>query len=172
MSYEISRRANAASLQRAPSPSIFGLKFASRLKRLWIGRLGPQWLFDLEYQSWEQIIRRVTSKLASISRRFGLTNLPTTLSRSLRMPFEGMNPRFGMASTPTMLTRCSRRMRGFEDCWFSYRTSSQKRRSRKTTQLQYHGRPGSSIGGRMRRALAAVPIYTNPVWAAGETRDS
>ena len=105
MSYEISRRANAASLQRAPSPSIFGLKFASRLKRLWIGRLGLQWLFDLEYPSWEQIIRRATSKLTSLNRRFGLPNLPTTLSRYLRMPFEGMNPHFGAANTPKTLTR-------------------------------------------------------------------
>ena len=140
--------------------------------RLWIGRLGVHWLFDLEYQSWEQIIRRATSKLTSLNRRFGLPNLPTTLSRSLRMPFEGMNPHFGMANTPKTFTRCLRRMPDFEDLWFSYRTSSQKRRSRKITQLQYHGRTVSSVGGRMRRALAAVPIYTNPVWAAGETRNS
>ena len=32
--------ANAALLRRAPSPSIFGLKFDSRLNSLWIGQLG------------------------------------------------------------------------------------------------------------------------------------
>ena len=85
----------------------------------WMGQLGAYWLFDLEYQSWEQIIRRATCKSATISRRFGLTNLPTTLSRYLKMPFEEMNPHFGMVTGPRMITRCLRRMRGFEDCWFS-----------------------------------------------------
>ena len=40
--------AKAAPLRHVLSPSNFGLKFASRLKSLWIGRLGAHWLFDLE----------------------------------------------------------------------------------------------------------------------------
>jgi hypothetical protein len=48
-------------LRRAPSPSIFGLNFDSRLKSLWKdwGCIG---YFDLEHPSWEQIIRGATSK--------------------------------------------------------------------------------------------------------------
>jgi len=70
--------------------------------------LGVHCFFDLEYLSWEEIIRRATSKPASLNRRFGLPNLPTTLARNLRMPFEGMNPHFGMANTPKMFVACLR----------------------------------------------------------------
>jgi len=54
----------------------------------------------------------------------GLTNLPTTLFRYLRMRFERMNRHFGLTSTLTTFTRCLRKMLGFEGFWFSYRTSS------------------------------------------------
>ena len=87
-------------------------------------QLGVHWLFDLEYQSWGQIIRRATSKSTSTSRRSGLTSQPTTLSRYLRMPFEGTNPHFGTANTPKRFAPCLGRMPGFERLWFSYRTTS------------------------------------------------
>jgi hypothetical protein len=62
-------------------------------------------VIDLEYPSLEPIIRRATSKLTSLNRRFGLPNLPTTLSRYLRMLFEEMNLHFGTANTLRTLTR-------------------------------------------------------------------
>jgi hypothetical protein len=59
-----------------------------------------------------------------VNPHFGLTNLPTTLFRHLRMRFERMNRHFGLTNTPTTFTRCLRKMPDFEGFWFSYRTSS------------------------------------------------
>ncbi len=59
-----------------------------------------------------------------IDRHFGLTNLPTTLLRYLRMPFARMNRRCAVTNTPMTFIRCLRRMPGFGDSWFSYLTSS------------------------------------------------
>ena len=77
-------------------------------------------------------------KQAASNRRFGLPNLPTTLFRYLRMPFEGMSPHFGMTNTPKTFTRCLRRMPGFAGLWFSYRTSSGK--TSFTQDSAHHGR--------------------------------
>ena len=105
--------------------SNFGLKFALRLNSLHGKATRGSLAIELGYWPWEQNIRSVTSKAASVNRHFGLTNLPTTLFRYLRkMPFEGMNRHFGVTNTPTTFTRCLRRMPGFEGFWFSSRTSS------------------------------------------------
>ena len=106
MSYDVAHsEISHGVIATCPKPFNFWTQICLPTQASWIGRLGLQWLFDLEYPSWEQIIRRATSKLTSPNRRFGLPNPPTTLSRSLRMPFEGMNPHFGTANTPKTLTR-------------------------------------------------------------------
>ena len=134
-----------------------------------MGRRG-HWLFDLEYQSWEQIIRRATSKPASLNPRFGLPNLPMVLSLYLRVPFERMNLHFGMTNTVKTCTRCLKRMPGFAGFWL---TSSSINAFTQHNAVAVHGRTVPSLGGRMRRDLADARIfYTNPIWAAGETRGS
>ena len=55
---------------------------------------------------------------------FGLTNPSTTLSRYLKMPFEGTSRHFVVINLPTKLSRSLRRMPGFESFWPSCRTSS------------------------------------------------
>jgi len=57
------------------------------------------WLFDLEHPSWEEIIRRATSKLTSLNHRFGLPNLPASKR------YDSMNLHFGTANTLKTLTR-------------------------------------------------------------------
>jgi len=59
-----------------------------------------------------------------VNLHFGLTNLPATLFRYLRMRFEGMNLHFGLTNTPTKFAPCLKRMPDFEGFWSSYRPSS------------------------------------------------
>jgi hypothetical protein len=66
----------------------------------------------LEYQSCKQIRSRTSD--AAVNPHFGLTNLPTTLLRCLKMPFERMSLRVAAANITTTFIRCVRRMPGFE----------------------------------------------------------
>ena len=80
-------------------------------------------LFGLEYQSCKQTIRSITSD-AAVNPHFGLTNLPTTLRRCLKMPFERMSRRVVMVNMTSTFIRCVRRMPGFEGLWSNYQNSS------------------------------------------------
>ena len=70
-------------------------------------------LSGLEYQPCKQTIRSRTSD-GAVNPHFGLTNLPTTLFRCLKMPFERMSLRAAVANMTTTFIRCVRRMPGFE----------------------------------------------------------
>ena len=105
----------------------------------------------------------------SLNRRFGCRTY-RRLSRYLRMPFERMNLHLRVTNTPKTFTRSLRRMPYFAG-FVQYRTSSAKT-SFTQDNAQYHGRTVARVGGRVRSALAAARIYTNPVWAAEETRNS
>jgi hypothetical protein len=59
-----------------------------------------------------------------VNPHFGLTNPPTTVFRSLKMPFERMSLRVVVANMTTTFIRSVRRMPGFEGLLSSYQNSS------------------------------------------------
>jgi hypothetical protein len=76
------------------------------------GDWGHVRLSGLEYQSCKWNIRRTSD--AAANPHFGPTNLPTTLLRCLKMPFERMSLRVAVANVTTTFIRYVRRMPGFE----------------------------------------------------------